>query len=252
MSKLSTNSFLKRWNQDKIVKKIDNSCTNQLNLKKEDFNIENLNPPSNHIQNHLLKKLLDSAASCQISDALTNLTGRNGVLTSIKSINNKKTYGRIVTVKTDSDDWGTSLLGIDKAKKGEILFISSFGESSAIWGELTSQCSKEKGLAGTVIYGATRDIDFLMDYDYPVFASETVPNAGRPLGLGIINPNIEIENVTIKSGDFLFADMSGCVLVPQELFSEVMVETMKIKLKESDIISEIKEGKSLSEILNLG
>ncbi|MCL2157374.1 MAG: RraA family protein [Methanobrevibacter sp.] len=251
MSKITTNSFLKGWNQNKIIKEIDKANTNQLNFEKEDFNIKNLNIQDDSIQNHLLKKLLDSTASCQISDALNNLTGRNGVLKNIKSINNKKTYGRIITVKTDSDDWGTSLLGIDKAKKGEILFILSLGESSAIWGELTSQCSKEKGLSGTVICGATRDIDFLVDFDYPVFASEIVPNAGKPLGLGIVNPELELEKVKIKPGDFLFADMSGCVLVPQELFSDVIMETLKIKLKESEIVSKIKKGKSLSEILNL-
>jgi len=248
MSKLSTNSFLKGLNQDKFIKKIDIMNTDQLNFKKEDFNIENLD---NQIQNHFLKNLLDSSATCQISDALANLTGRNGVLNNIKSINNKKAYGRIITAKTDSDDWGTSLLAIDKAKKGEILLILSLGESSAIWGELTSQCSKEKGLSGTVIYGATRDIDFLVDFDYPVFTCETAPNAGKPLGLGIINPSLEIEKTRIKPGDFLFADINGCVIVPQDLFSDVMVEALKIKLKESEIISEIKKGKSLSEILNL-
>jgi len=248
MSKLSTNSFLKGLNQNKFVEKIDKMNTNQLSFKKEDFNIENLD---NQIKNHFLKNLLDSTATCQISDALANLTGRSGVLNKIKSINNKKAYGRIITAKTDSDDWGTSLLAIDEAKKGEILLILSLGEFSAIWGELTSQCSKEKGLSGTVIYGATRDIDFLVDFDYPVFTCETVPNAGKPLGLGIVNPNLEIEKMKIKPGDFLFADISGCVIVPQELFSDVMIETLKIKLKESEIISEIKKGKSLSEILNL-
>ncbi|MCL2115362.1 MAG: RraA family protein [Methanobrevibacter sp.] len=251
MSKLSTNSFLKGWKQDKLIKEIDKMDTYQLNFKKEDFNIKNLNNPDNQIQNHLIKKFLDSSGTCQISDALFNLTGRNGVLNSIKSINNKKTYGRIITAKTDSDDWGTSLLAIDKAKKGEILLILSLGELSAIWGELTSQCSKEKGLSGTVIYGATRDIDFLVDFDYPLFTCETTPNAGKPLGMGIINPKLEIENITIKPGDFLFADMSGCVVVPQELFSDVMMETWKIMLKEAEIISEIKKGRLLSEILNL-
>ena len=251
MSKLSTNSFLKGKYQEKLIKKIDMTNIDQLKFKKEDFKIENLNNQDKRIQDYLLKKLLNSSASCQISDALANLTRRDGVLYGIKSINSKKAYGRIITAKTNSDDWGTSLLAIDEAKKGEILFISSLGEHSAIWGELTSRCSKEKGLSGTVIYGATRDIDFLVDFDYPVFAYETVPNAGKPLALGMINPKLEIENITIKPGDFFFGDISGCVIVPQELFSDVMMETLNIKLKEAEIICEIKKGKSLSEILNL-
>jgi len=200
-----------------------------------------------------LKNLLDNCSTCQISDALSKIAGRDGVIRGIKSINGKTAYGRIVTVKTSSDDWGTSLIGIDEANDGEILFIETTGPTSAIWGELTSSCSEKSGLAGTVILGAVRDIDAVDGCDYPLFAREITPNAGAALGLGEINIPLIIgeNNQTINPGDFIFADKTGVVHIPQELFCEVMIKTLEIKIVESNILSEIEKGKPLSEIIGL-
>ncbi|MCL2687011.1 MAG: RraA family protein [Methanobrevibacter sp.] len=268
--KLSPKYLLKQISYKKHLKDKETLLLGELKVCKEDFEIENMDFP--HLSNSNktkaktktlvtkeigygnLKKLLDNTSSSQISDALSNISKRNGVIDGLKSINNKKAYGRIVTVKTSSDDWGTCLYGIDEAKKGNILFIETSGESSAIWGELTSSCSKEKELAGTFILGAVRDIDFLKNFDYPIFAKESVPNAGSALGLGEINMAIEIEKnekITINPGDFVYGDENGVVHIPQELFCEVMLETLKIKVNESHILSEIKKGKPLSEIVGL-
>lgn len=272
-NKLSPKYLSKQLSYKKHLKNKETLLLGELKICMEDFAIENMDFPHLSMKTNSdnsksksesliakelgyenIKKLLDITSSSQISDALNNIAKRNGVIDDVNSINNKKAYGRVVTVKTSSDDWGTCLYGIDEAKKGNILFIQTYGKSSAIWGELTSSCSKEKELGGTVILGATRDIDFIINYDYPVFASETVPNAGSALGLGEVNTSLEIgetNKFTINPGDFIYGDESGVVHVPQELFSEVMLETLKIKVKESNILSEIKKGKSLSEIVGL-
>lgn len=270
-SKLSSKSLLKKLSQKKYLKNRKSIQVGELEVCKEDFEIENLdfintkNSHKNHqnneyyeIKNEIkfenLKKLLDTTSSCQISDAMSKIAKRSGVLEGIKSVNSKTAYGRAFTIETSSDDWGTPLLGIDKAKIGNILVIKTEGDNSAIWGELTSTCSYEKGLAGTVIDGATRDINFVKDFKYPVFAKKTVPNAGSALGLGRIDIPLEIKNTSkniIQSGDFIFGDESGVVHVPQELFCQVMIKTLEIKINEAQILSEIKKGTPLSEIVGL-
>lgn len=284
--------------------------------------------------------LLDNTSSCQISDAIMqvnvnnhnsdNFNGNNnhnvinnknnnnsndnnnnnnyhsrvnnGVIPSLKAVNNKKTFGRVVTGKTSHNDWGTSLFVIDNAEKGDILFIdasinngalesltdiaSSSSSSSmdtnnnnnhhnigntpnidnvanicsnyipsAIWGELTSTSSKNNGLAGTVIYGSCRDIDFLADFDYPVYSCFTVPNAGNPKGLGEVNCEVIIHenenNYKVLPGDFIFADINGVVIIPKENFLNVISKTLDIKIKEITIINQLNEGKSLLEITGL-
>ncbi|MBZ9570344.1 RraA family protein [Methanobrevibacter sp. TMH8] len=263
-SKLSAKSLLKEISYKKHLKNKKMSKIGELSVCKADFEIENLNlinSPTDskftidkEIAYKNLKNLLDNTSSCQISDALSKIAKRSGVIEGVKSINKKTAYGRVVTVKTSSDDWGTSLLGIDEAKKGNILVIKTIGPISAIWGELTSSCSQEKELAGTVIIGATRDIDFVSEFEYPVFASKTTPNAGTAAGLGSVNIPLKIgkdEDLIIKPGDFIFADKSGVVHIPQELFCEVMIKTLEIKINETNILSEIEKGKSLSEIVGL-
>ena len=96
-----------------------------------------------------------------------------------------------------------------------------------------------------------RDMDALLTMDYPVFACGFRPNAGKALGLGEINVDLELENVKIAPGDFLFGDESGVVVIPEEFFTQVMLQTMEIKIKERNIIDMLDSGKSLSEVVGL-
>lgn len=247
--KLNPKNLLKKSSKNKYLDRVDLS---ELDLANVDFSINDLKNNSKNSYTHsVLKKILDSSSACQVSDAFSMVSGRNGVIKGLKSINNHKVYGQIITAKTNSDDWGTSLFAMDEANEGEVLFLCTYGEPSSVWGELASTCAMEKGIAGTILYGYARDIDAVLYLDFPVFALDVVPNAGKALGLGEVNVNLKIDEMIIKSGDFVFADESGVVLIPQELFVPTVIETFNIKVKESKIIAELKNGKSLSEVVGL-
>jgi 3-hexulose-6-phosphate synthase len=193
--------------------------------------------------------LIPSLSTPQISDALRSITGENGVIKGLKSVNNQKIFGKVVTARTKDYDWGTSVKAIDAATEGEVLFILTEGEDSAVWGELTSQNAKMKGIAGTIIYGACRDLDGIKNLNFPVFSLKIVPNAGSPLFEGLINIPLKFGKIEIQPGDYVFGDESGVVLVSQENFEKVMKKAKVIKDREKTIITQIKEGKSLSDIL---
>lgn len=206
---------------------------------------------SNYKQYINLKNLLNNVSTCQISDAFNNAFRKSGVIANLKPINDKKAYGRIVTAYTNSDDWGTSTLAIDEASRGDVLFIESSDESSAIWGELASTNAKVNGVVATAVYGSVRDLDALKNGDYPIFACNYVPNAGTAMGIGKVNVELNIEGMPIVPGDFFFGDETGIVVIPQDLFNEVMVQTLAVKVKEANIINMLASGKSLSEITKL-
>ena len=232
--------------------KIETANLGEFLVKKGDFSIDDLNDNGKNKSRYLkLKKILDSSSTCQISDALSGVSGRNGVVVGLKAMNRNKVYGRVVTAKTNCDDWGTSLLAMDQAEPGEVLFLYCYGERGSVWGELASTSSQEKGIAGTVLYGYARDMDAIIDLDYPVYALDFCPNAGKALGLGEVNVDIEIDNQIIKPGDFIFGDESGVVVIPQELFEDVIIATYNIKVKENNIIKQLKSGKTLSQIVGL-
>ena len=191
-----------------------------------------------------------------VSDAYKGISHRSGTIKSIKPINNLKVWGSIFTAETTSDDWGTSALAIDAAGDGDILFFKVDNDEKAIWGELASTAAKNNGIKATVIYGSVRDLDVrdldaLLYMDYPIFASNFVPNAGLALGLGTLNQPIEIEGNNINPGDFFFGDETGIVIIPKELFNKVMVSALEVKFTESGIVEKLASGMTLAQITGL-
>lgn len=198
-----------------------------------------------------LNSFLNQVSSCQISDAFNEIAHRSGVLYNLKSVNNLKTWGKITTVRTGSDDWGTITLAIDEADDGDVLLVDTCDMDAAIWGELASTCAKNNGVKATLVYGCVRDLDALLYMDYPIFACGFRPNAGKALGLGKINVDLLLESMEISAGDFLYGDETGVVIIPKEFFTDVMNKTFEIKLKEIEITGMLNSGMSLSQVVGL-
>jgi 3-hexulose-6-phosphate synthase len=196
-----------------------------------------------------LKRL--KITSSQVSDALNNLTGNSGVVGGVKPLFDIRILGKVVTVDTDSDDWGTCVKAIDTAKKGEILFIHVNDDNKAVWGELTSKTAKEKGIIATVIYGAVRDVRAIKELRYPVFSKNVVPNAGKPKAEGKINVPVKCDDLIVNYEDIIIGDECGVVIIPKEHINNVINEAFKIKKKEEKIIKNIEKGNSLSSIIGL-
>ena len=225
--------------------KFEDISLNNISIDDLSYNGDNYNQYIN------LNSFLENVSSCQISDAFNEIAHRSGVLYNLKSINNLKTWGRVTTVKTNSDDWGTITIAIDEADDGDVLLIETSDMDAAIWGELASTCAKNSGVKATLVYGCVRDLDALLNMDYPIFACGFRPNAGKALGLGEINPDLELESMKISPGDFLYGDETGVVIIPQEFFTKVMEKTFEIKAKEKKISDMLNSGKSLSQIVGL-
>jgi 3-hexulose-6-phosphate synthase len=198
-----------------------------------------------------LEENVDLISTPQLSDALQRLTGFNGVIPLLKPVNGQKVFGKVLTASTNELDWGTSVQAIDSASKGQVIFIVVEGNDNAVWGELTSKTAQMKGISGTIIHGACRDLEALKKMNYPVFSTNIVPNAGKPLLEGQINIKVNLEEIVVNPGDYIFGDECGVVLIPQEIFEDVINVLWEIKNSEKEIISQISNGRSLLEILGL-
>lgn len=229
---------------DKIIKlrdiNVDNVSIEDLDLREDNYN-KFIN----------LKNLLNNISSCQISDAYNNLFRKKGAIKGLRSINNQKVFGRITTVETSSDDWGTGVVAIDFVGDYKILFIKSNDCDFAIWGELASYEAQNHGVKGVGIYGSIRDMKAILDLDLPIFALDHVPNAGKPSGLGNINCELSIDGEIIRSGDFFFGDETGVVIIPAIVFNKVIIEALKIRLDELNIIDMLNKKESLIDIFDL-
>ncbi len=181
-----------------------------------------------------------------IADAMD---GRN-VLSCLRPVLSRAAIaGPVVTVKTNSTDWGTVVSAIDVASPGDVLFIDSSGSNVAVWGGLTSLAAQQRGLVGTMVYGSCRDIPTIEALQYPVWVKGITARAGRPLNKGKVNVPINVGGLLIQPRDLAKADVHGAVIVPSNEIAIVAKKVAEIVSKERLIETGIKEGRRLSELL---
>jgi len=195
-----------------------------------------------------LREAFSRVSTPNISDAMH----KQGAMQDIRPVKlGFHMVGKALTVRTIDGDWAKPIEAIDKAEKGEVLVVDVNGGKTAIWGELATRSAKQKGLAGVVIDGAIRDLDDIIEMDFPLFSKHVVPNAGEPKGLGEIGAEITCGNQTVKTGDWIIGDDSGVVVVPLEIAQEIANRALDVKETENRIREEIKSGGSLGTVVKV-
>jgi 3-hexulose-6-phosphate synthase/6-phospho-3-hexuloisomerase len=195
-----------------------------------------------------LKKAFSMVSTPNISDAMH----KQGAMQKIRPIKlGFHMVGRAYTIRTIDGDWAKPIEAIDKTDEGWIIVVDVNGGKTAIWGELATWSAKIKGLAGVVIDGAIRDLDDIIQMDFPIFYRYITPSAGEPKGLGEIGAEINCGGQNVRNGDWIIGDDSGVVVVPQEIAQEIANRALDVKEHENRIREEIKEGGSLGNVLKL-
>jgi len=104
----------------------------------------------------------------------------------------------------------------------------SFDTRCAHYGEMNAVLGRASGVVGALIDGGTRDSRLVMDMNFPVFARYTSPVEALnrwsyyrwqvPVTLrGALT-----ASVTVRPGDFVFGDIDGVLIIPQERLEEVL------------------------------
>ncbi len=196
-----------------------------------------------------LFEAFSKVSSPNVADAQHKKGAMKGIHPRVK--HGIKMVGRALTVHTVNGDWAKPVEAIDKAKPGDIIVVDACGGEIAVWGELASWSCKTKGVAGVVIDGAARDIDAIIDMEFPCFSRHVASNAGEPKGYGGIGHEIVCGGVQVRTGDWIIGDESGVVVVPQENAVEVANRSLDVLERENRVREEIKKGGTLSSVLKL-
>jgi 4-hydroxy-4-methyl-2-oxoglutarate aldolase len=160
--------------------------------------------------------------------------------------------GRAVTVQCEPDDNLGVLHALDHACKGNVLVISCFqGSSAAVWGELLSTAALYRGLAGTVVDGAVRDVREIKEMGYPVFSRCTNGRRARKEKRGVHNIPVRCGSIIVQPGEIVFADANGILTVPATAIEEILVKVASIAHKESEIKEQLLSGVDILDILKL-
>jgi len=139
---------------------------------------------------------------------------------------------------------------VDSLKENEVPVLCCHGNQKiAPWGELLSTRSSYLKAAGCLTDGCIRDSDMIREMKFPVFSKGTNPVDTKFRGkMMMADVPGEIGDVRIESGDLVFGDNDGVVIIPSNIISEVANKALEKVNGENTVRDEIKEGNKLTDI----
>jgi 3-hexulose-6-phosphate synthase/6-phospho-3-hexuloisomerase len=196
-----------------------------------------------------LEDILGKVSTCNLSDAMH----RRGEMHGLRPINfKKKFFGKAFTVRAYPGDWSKTVQAIDSAEEGDVIVIDAHESQVALWGELATMSAISNKIAGLVIDGGVRDVEYIRKTDFPVYGRCISPAAGEPKGMGELNVPIHCGGLEIETGDYIMGDENGVVVIPKKRALEIAKRALYVKEKEDRVRKEIEDGKTLGKILELG
>ena len=138
---------------------------------------------------------------------------------------------------------------------GEVSVWSGDGEGICYFGELIAIGMKERGCAGAVVDGGVRDVRWIGEQDFPVYARYRTPV--QSIGRWKVNAwqvpvrmrGATSEYVTVNPSDFVLADEDGVVVIPNGVVENVLEQAEKLTETERLVRKELSRGMSLSAAL---
>jgi regulator of RNase E activity RraA len=130
-----------------------------------------------------------------------------------------------------------------------IVFDTGEDLHSAVWGELLSVASLAKGARGAVIDGLTRDAAKIRELRFPVFARgiSSYDSYGRSEVIAYDVP-ITCDGVAVQSGDVVFGDYDGVVVIPAATV-ETVIEKAELKVSREKVVEgEFRKGRKVADV----
>ena len=159
-------------------------------------------------------------------------------------------YMEVYHVEDGVNPYDLEIELIDTLQPDEIpVFACSNPARVAPWGELLSTASQVRGAAGAVMDGCVRDIKAIRAMGFPVFHGGIAPldSKGRARVMAIDVP-VECAGVAVASGDLVFGDADGLVVVPKAAEAEVLRLAEEKLRGEKDTLAALRQGVSLRAV----
>lgn len=139
---------------------------------------------------------------------------------------------------------------LDSGRPGDV-FVMAVGRHPEIvpWGELLSTSCRCRGARGLLTDGLVRDSRRIRAMKLPVFCTGRRPldSAGRGQVISYDEP-VVIDGVTIRTGDFVLADVDGVVIVPHEVEKAVLSSAWKKVAGENRTRDALLAGRLLRDV----
>lgn len=196
---------------------------------------------------------LDSGA---VSDAIDRV-GHGHVVTTLRPLSVRtRVVGRAVTVRLGPPQQTPTsrhlcTAAVEAAGRGDVIVIAHQGRTDcAGWGGILSRAAATRGIEGTFVDGAARDVDEAADIGYPVYATAATPRTARGRTQEHAwGETVDFSGVRIAPGDYIVADSSGIAIVPAAAINDVLTVATEIAAREADMAAAVARGVPVSTVM---
>jgi regulator of RNase E activity RraA/CMP-N-acetylneuraminic acid synthetase len=153
----------------------------------------------------------------------------------------------------EGEDWKgiyDALSTYEFVRPGDVIVVNSEVQDAAYFGDLNANIAIRSGAVGAVVDSFTRDSVALNDLEFSVFAKGIYSHDIKYEGtVAAMNRPIQIGDVVINNGDYVFADDDGVVAISKQLWPSIRDDAMASLKKEFDIRYSIMMGNDVASVL---
>lgn len=191
---------------------------------------------------------LDTAT---ISDALDRM-GIAGQCLGIKPRDHRfRLCGRAFTILYGPAASPPGTVGdyIDDVPPGSVVVLDNGGrEDATVWGDILTWVAHQRGVAGTVIDGACRDVHLCLELGYPIYSRSYSMRTGRDrVQVESMGGPVDIGQARVAQGDLLRGDADGLVVIPRAHEDRILEIAEEIDAAEGRIRAAVASGLRLDE-----
>lgn len=137
---------------------------------------------------------------------------------------------------------------LDDLRENEVYLASGGVGRCAYWGELLTATARTRGAAGAVLNGYHRDTPQVLEQDWPVFSwgCYAQDSSVRTQVVDFRCP-IEVGQAHVSTGDVVFGDVDGVLVIPSEVANEVIERSLEKAAGEKLVRKAIEGGMSATD-----
>lgn len=140
---------------------------------------------------------------------------------------------------------------LDDVRPGDVVVFGVDGPTEKIvpWGELLTTAARARKAAGCVTDGLIRDVKQIREVGFPVFHGGIGPWDSKGRGK-MVTKDVPIEcgGVIVNPGDYIFADVDGIVVIPNQVLEKTIAAALEKVNGEGKVRAEILAGSTLRAV----
>ena len=157
--------------------------------------------------------------------------------------------GTVVTARANRDLMSV-IHALRESGPGDVLVVDAGGDERAVAGELFGTEALQRGLAGLVVLGRTRDTATLAGLSLPVWSTGVAPNAYAATSLPETGVALSLDGIPVEPGEIVVGDDDGLVVGSPDELGAAVDGAEAIEAKEKGLQFRMLGGSSLFDVMN--